>query len=183
MNTPSSESDAEILKSVIQANSLNTLALEANRNRELNSWQQQEMATEKKRLVMLLLVCAAGILSAVLIPSAITYALAIFGLIFGSILGYFYLKGRSDPGRVGIIDGQLTREKKVNDTKYGVHVYYFYHVGEMTFGTDESGYDALSRDIPVRAYYLYGSGALLNLDLLPPGAEKKDPGRLPYTDF
>jgi hypothetical protein len=183
MNTPASVSDAEILKSVVEASHLNTLALEANRNRELTSYQQAEFKEGERRLVILLLVCAAGILSAVLFPSAVTYALAIFGLIFGAFLGYAYFKWRRAPGRVGIIDGQLTREKKVNYTRYGVSVYYFYHVGEMRFYANKSGYDALSRDIPVRAYYLVGSGSLLNLDLLPPGTEKRDPERLPYTDF
>src|SRR5262249_48626988 len=112
-----------------------------------------------------------------------TYALAIFGLIFGSFLGYAYWKSRSDPARVGIIDGEMTREQRVAHGSRRNYTTYYYHVGEMTFGTDESGYNALSRDIPLRSYYLLGSGALLNLDLLPTGTEKKDPERLPYTDF
>jgi len=183
MNTPASESDEELLKSVIEASHLNTLALEANRNLELSAWQQEELRTGQKQLVIVLLVCAAAIVPALFIRSTITYTLALFGLIFGAVFGYVYWKLRSAPGRVAIIDGQLTREKKVNYTRYGRSVYYYYHVDDMKFTVDESAFLALSREIPVRAYYMVGTGALLNLDPLPPGAEKKDPGRLPYTDF
>src|SRR5215831_9710166 len=88
----SAKSDMEIFKSVCWEIGVRADDLEANKNLELSPHQQQSrVKANPKAMLAVIAVCALLIVPALLVRSAITYALAIFAVIVGLIMGYSYL--------------------------------------------------------------------------------------------
>jgi hypothetical protein len=148
------------------ANRFHAEDLEANRRLELSAAQRRGLQTEVRGAVVILIVCAAMILSAPILPSAVTYVLAFLGLLIGTFVGYFLWRWQRDPARVVYVDGILGRDQKTTYVKQRRNVTHYYGVGGKTVGVDSEAYGAPSRELPVRACYLVSSQNLVNLELL-----------------
>ena len=162
----STRTDADVLQSVIAAHRFTTEDLEANRKLQLSAFQQQSLKMQTRVFGGALLVSVVMILSIFVSRSVITYLLVVMGLILGATSGFLLLQ-ISAPRTVAVIEGIMSRRISVHQSSEGGQRYsHFYRIGDVEFGVDRVEYDALERDIPVRAYYLPGVNELLSLELM-----------------
>jgi hypothetical protein len=111
VTTPSQpETDAQLLEWINNVNGFDPASLDANRKLGLSPAQRADVQVGERRLLGLLIVCAAAVLSGLLIRSALTYGLTLLGLIAGCPLGYVYWRLRRAPYQVGAAKGFLTRD-------------------------------------------------------------------------
>lgn len=176
---------AEVLQSVVMAHHFTAENLEVNRKLQLSASQQQSLKIQTRVFAGALLVGLLMIGSVLAAKSVFTYFLAFLGLILGGGAAYLLLKFR-DPGIVTVVEGVMSREAKTYGQPGHRSTSYYYHLEDRTFTVDREEYEALTHDIPVRAYYLHGANLLLNLELLAdqlPESEKQIHPPLPHTDF
>ncbi len=176
---------AEVLQSVVMAHHFTAEDLETNRKLQLSASQQQSLKIQTRVFAGALLVSLVLIASALAVKSVFTYFLAVLGLILGGGAAYLLFKFR-DPGIVTVAEGVMSREARTYGQPGHRSTSYYYHIGDKTFTVDREEYEALTHDIPVRAYYLPGANLLLNLELLAdqlPESEKQIHPPLPHTGF
>ncbi len=164
--SPSTRTDAEVLRSVVAAHRFTPEDLEANRKLQLSTFQQQSLKGQTRVFAVTLLVSVGMILSVVAYRSALTYFLGATGLILGGASA-FLLFQMSEPGTVTILEGVMSRRISVHYGSEGIRrTSYFCRIGDKEFSVDQVEYEALEHEIPVRAYYLPGANMLLSLELL-----------------
>jgi hypothetical protein len=178
--------DLQLLNTINRLNFFQEADLPYNRQWKLSPTQRAVQLDALQKLTLLAVVLLAPIPVAILFKSFVTYFLAIMGGIFAPFIIYFVLQVRRNlADGICTVEGMMSRDKRVSHGRHTTITYYLC-VGGRRFAVQQESYDALTWEIPVRAYYLPNGDILLNLEILTDlSTIKESPklGILPHTNF